>query len=180
MKKGINLLEKSILEDKETRIIQRRFNVLAVMILLSFAILNIFIFIYSQKRVREINEITSLIEREKEEVKLLEEKEIKYHILKEKLAFLSSLPQDKIDTVQIIDFLRNLENIGVSLELINIIPNKISFSANAVNPEALSAGLSLLVNSQEGQKLFKSVVLGGLSKGKGNNYRFDITLIPNI
>lgn len=177
--KGINLLEKSALETKETRALERKITVYSVIILVSFFLLNLFIFVYSLNQQKKLKELTSLTQVKINEINSLKEREIKYHVLKEKLSFLRSIPRAKVNIPLIIEFFEQFENLGVYVDLLNISEEKINFSAQANDANALSSVFSLLVSSEEGKRLFKTVILGSLSKGRGSQYRFDMTLIPN-
>lgn len=177
--KGINLLEKSVVETKESTNIKRKTTVYSVVILLSFTVLNLVVFFLANSYYKKARELNIEIKSQENLINSLKDREIKYHVLKEKMVFMTKIFKEKIDVGQIIRFFEDLENQGIYLNDLSIAASKVTFSAMAKDSNTLSLALSLFIESKQGKKLFSEVKLDSLGQDKKGQYNFTISLIPN-
>lgn len=178
--KGINLLQKSAIESEPVLKQKRKIFVYTVIILVSFALLNLLIFIFRLKQKEDLIKINGQLNNQKNLIVSLKDREIKYYILKEKLGSLVLINKEKTDFSSLISFLEELENRGAEFGSITFTLDKITFSANTANSKNLSSILSLLVEEDEGKKKFRNVVLSSLNQDSQGKYSFTITLTPKI
>lgn len=178
--RGINLLEKSVLENKKEKEKKRKIIVSSVVILVSFLIFNILLFIINISGQKNLQKLNTLLETKKNEVIGLKQEEVKYTLLKQKTSFLLSNSQaDKSDPSLTLSFFEQFKDIGTEIKNINIIKGKIMLTAVFSNSDSLSTAINILSESQESEKLFQSITLGGITQGKDGKYTTDINIILN-
>lgn len=178
--KGINLLEKSVIETKDVRELKRKVTILSVTIAIFFALVNLGIFIYRQNLTNQLEKLNLAATQQTAVINSFRNKEIQYYVLKEKLNTLSTIKQSRLDVPAIIAFFQQLESLGINIQNLFIAAGQVNFSAITPNTSILIKTLASVAENEESIRLFKTVLLGGLSRAGNGEYSFTINLKPNL
>lgn len=182
MIKGINLLEKSVIETKDLRALKRKVIVSSLTILISFFIVNLAVFLYGYTQAKKLGELNNLIEARKTEVLKFKEREVKYQVIKEKLTFLVSIPNEKVNfdvLNKLINYLSEIEKTGVTIKSLDISEKGAIFTVNAKDSVTLSLAINSLIDNEAAKKIFKTVELNRLVQNKNGDYTLGINLTLN-